>query len=282
MPHRWIRVNGGILCVQTFGAPTDPALLLIAGSAAPMTVWEDEFCQELADAGHHVVRFDQRDTGRSSVRLDSSSLADLVDDAVGLLDALDLKRAHVVGASMGGMVAQLLALDHPDRVATLTLIASSPAAPGADDSDLPPPSLRVRAELDDVDLPDWDDPASAAIYLVELATIRAGVVRPLDEDAARRMAERIVAHSADLATAMHRHSELDYGSPWRKRLGEVAVPVLVVHGGADPVLPVAHAWALARALPQVEVLVMPEAGHDLDRVDWPVVIPALLRHTAPR
>ncbi|GHJ44112.1 hypothetical protein Cs7R123_14540 [Catellatospora sp. TT07R-123] len=279
MSQRWIRVNGGILCAQTFGAPADPALLLIAGAAAPMTAWEDEFCQELAAAGQYVIRFDHRDTGRSGVRRSPSTLADLAADALGLLDALDHKRAHVVGAAMGGMVAQLLALDHPERVASLALISSSLAAPGADDSDLPPPSRRVLGDLDRVPLPDWDDAAAATSYLVGLAAIRAGVAREFDAAGARRIAERTVAHSADLATALRRHGELDYGPPWRKRLGEIMAPVLVVHGGSDPVLPVAHAWALARALPQVEVLVMPEAGHDLDRADWPTVIPALLRHT---
>ncbi|MDI1461559.1 alpha/beta hydrolase [Catellatospora sp. KI3] len=282
MSQRWIRVNGGILCAQTFGAPTDPALLLIAATAAPMAVWEDDFCRQLASSGYHVIRFDHRDTGRSGVRRGSATIADLVGDAVGLLDALGLARAHIVGASTGGMVAQLLALDHPDRVSSLALIASSPGAPGSEDGDLPPPSQRLSAEMAALGPPDWEDPDAAVSRLVELAAIRAGVGRPFDRAAARQAAERIVAYSADLPAAMRRYAELDYGTPWRTRLGEVTVPVLVVHGGADPVLPVAHAWALARALPQVEVLVMPQAGHDLDRVDWPVVIPALLRHTAGR
>src|SRR5262249_50665600 len=132
-----VEANGGELCVDTLGAERDPAVLLIMGSNASMDWWEDEFCERLAAGGRFVVRYDHRDTGESVSYPPGApgySGPDLVADAAGILDALDLPSAHVVGQSMGGALAQVLALDDPHRVSTLCLIATSPSGP---DEDLP-------------------------------------------------------------------------------------------------------------------------------------------------
>ena len=151
--------NGLNLCYQTFGLASDPALVLVMGLGAQMVLWEDGFCQSLADRGFHVVRFDNRDIGKSS-RISTPpqdlarvfmgqetlrapyNLADMAADTVGLMDALGLKRAHVVGASMGGMIAQEMAIRHPERVATLTSIMSTTGERG-----LPPPKPEVWAAM---------------------------------------------------------------------------------------------------------------------------------------
>src|SRR5215207_8520717 len=139
-PTEIVRANGVDICVQIFGDPTDPVVLLIMGSSASMDWWEDEFCERLATGSRFVIRYDHRDTGES-VSYDPGAppyaFHDLVDDAVDLLDHFGVAGAHVVGMSMGGAIAQLMALDHPDRVDSLTLISTGPARPGPDDPDLP-------------------------------------------------------------------------------------------------------------------------------------------------
>ena len=267
-----------MLAAQSFGSPGASALLLVAGSGACMMSWEDEFCQGLA-AGRHVVRFDQRGTGQSTMDFGPVGPDELAGDAIGLLDRLGIARAHLVGASAGGAVAQLMALGHGDRVASLTLLAASPEAPGGTALGLPGPSLRMRIALDDVEPPDWRDPESVAAHLVELARLRAGRERPFDSAAARALARRIVAHAADPRAGLSRPAAA--GRPWHHRLPTLTVPTLVVHGTADPVVPFAHGEELAARIPGARLLPLPGAGHDLDRADWPVVIEAIRRHTGP-
>src|SRR5436309_2177193 len=126
---KFVQVNGVDLCVETFGDPADPAILLIMGGGASMDWWEDEFCERLAAGLRFVIRYDHRDTGQS-VGYEPGSPGytswDLVTDAVGLLDAFGLASAHIVGLSMGGGIAQTLALDYSSRVASLTLMSTSP------------------------------------------------------------------------------------------------------------------------------------------------------------
>src|SRR5262249_60788737 len=144
-PRRTFRSNGVDLCVQTLGDNAAPAILLIAGGASSMDWWHDEFCERLAAGGRFVIRYDHRDTGQSvaySPGEPGYDGRDLVEDAVGLLDALEVDRAHIVGMSMGGAIAQRLALAHPESVATLTLVSTSPAV--SSDRELPPPSDDLR------------------------------------------------------------------------------------------------------------------------------------------
>src|SRR6266545_4961719 len=146
--ERIIRVNGVDLCVDTRGDSGDPALLLIGGAASPMDWWEHEFCERLAAGMRYVVRYDNRDTWRSvsyPAGAPRYTAMDLAADVVGVLDALGLDGAHLVGISMGGALAQLVAVDYPARVGSLVLVSTSPAGPGGpDDPDLPPMSEELR------------------------------------------------------------------------------------------------------------------------------------------
>jgi pimeloyl-ACP methyl ester carboxylesterase len=283
MPLELLLANNVEICVSTFGDRRDPAILLIAGACASMMSWDEEFCSTLAAQRRLVVRFDHRDTGRSQCYPAGSApydLADLTDDAVGVLDALDVAQAHVVGASMGGAIAQRLALDHTARAASLTLISSSPAASGDPDVDLPHPSLSVLRELDDVPPPDWSDRRSIADYLVTLVGIRAGADGHRDAEAVCRLVERTIAHG--ITASATNHTLIDYGEPWLRRLDSVAAPTLVIHGARDPLVPLAHARMLVRCIRQARLVVLPEAGHDLDRADWERVITSVLCHTSPK
>lgn len=272
-----MQVNGVDLCVETFGSPTDPAILLVMGAGAPMDWWQDDFCARLAAGPRYVVRYDHRDTGRSTSYPPGEpgyTGDDLVADAAALLAALGVRRAHIVGQSMGGALVQVLALDHPERVASLTLVATSPAGP---DPDLPPMSDEARAAFGAVAEPDWSDREAVIGYLTELWRASAGRSRPFDEQGTRELAARVVDRTTNIESSMRNHYAAEGTDRWRERLGELDVPTLVVHGTEDPVFPLGHGEALAREIPGAELLTLEGGGHELARRDWDVVVPAILR-----
>ena len=281
--ERIVRANGVDICVETFGDPADPPILLIMGGAASMDWWEDGFCERLMAGSRFVIRYDHRDTGRSISYEPVAapySLRDLSDDAVGLLDAFGLESAHLVGMSVGGWIGQLVALDHPDRVASLTLISTSPTA-GPSDPDLPEMSEELQAFFaEEASEPDWSDRDAVIDYIVEGERPFAGS-RPFDEAAIREIAARVFYRTTNLASSITNHAGIDSGARWRERLGEVSVPTLVIHGTEDPMFPYGNAVALAKEIPGAQLLPLERVGHEVPhRALWDVVAPAILRHTS--
>lgn len=276
-----VRANGVDLCVETFGEQTDPAVLLVMGAGASMDWWEDDFCARLAAGSRYVIRYDHRDTGQSVTYAPGAppyTGEDLRADAVGVLDALDVGSAHIVGLSMGGAMVQLLALEHPGRVASLTVISSSPAGPG--EPDLPDMTAEGRAAFGQVTEPDWSDRAAVIDYATQLSRACASRSRPFDEQATRELWGRVLDRTTNIESSMKNHYALDGdGGRWRERLGALDVPTLVVHGTEDPLFPHPHGEALAREIPGAELLTLEGTGHELVRRDWDVVVPAILRIT---
>jgi pimeloyl-ACP methyl ester carboxylesterase len=273
-----VRPNGVDICVQTFGAPADPALLLIHGLAASMLWWEEEFCERLAAGPRFVVRYDHRDTGRSVTYEPGAppyTGRDLQEDAIGVLDALDLRQAHVVGFSAGGGIGHQLALDHPERVATLTLISTSTGGPG-----LPPPSEEYLAHARNAVAPDWADRAAVIDYLVDEMRVHAARSRPFDERAARDLASRDVDRAINIESSFTNHFKVASGDETPEAPGEVRAPTLVIHGTEDPAFPLAHAHALVKEIPGARLLTVERMGHELPKEVWDVVVPAILAHTS--
>lgn len=280
-PRTIVRANGVDLCMQTFGDPASPVLLLIAGAACSMDWWEDELCERLAAGGLSVVRYDLRDTGQSVTYEPGAPRyggPDLVADAVGLLDALGVERAHVAGVSMGGGIAQQLALDHADRVATLTLISTSPGGAG-----LPPMSDGLASLLAEPQAePDWSDREAVIEFIVEGERPYAGSVAA-DDEGMRRLAARVVDRSSNIASSMTNHWVLDGGDPWRSRLGGVTAPTLVLHGTEDPVFPPAHGEVLADEIPDARLVLLEGVGHGFPpRQVWDRVVEEVLGLTVGR
>ena len=277
-----VRANGVQLCAETFGDRIDPAVVLVMGSSASMDWWEAEFCEQLAAGGRFVIRYDLRDTGRSISYPPGSpgySSHDLVDDLDALLDVLvPGRRAHLVGMSMGGAIAQLEALDRPDQVASLTVFASSFA--DRDLSSLPSMSEETGRRFAAVPSPDWTDRAETVAYVVELARVGAASSAPFDEASVSSTAERAFDRSTDMAASYTNHSLLEDGGPPQRRLEDLRMPTLVIHGTEDPVLPFEHAIALSRAIPEARLLPLEQTGHELPGRTWDMVVPAILRHTS--
>jgi pimeloyl-ACP methyl ester carboxylesterase len=282
--RRIIRANGVDLCVQTFGETAAPAILLIAGAASSMDWWEDEFCERLAAGEHLVIRYDLRDTGQSVSYPPGApgyDGRDLVEDAAGVLDALAVERAHVVGISMGGGIAQYLVLDHPDRVASLTLISTSPAVTrGPDKPELPPPSDELKKRfVEPPPEPDWSDRAEVIEYIVEDLRVYAGSTL-FDEEALRDLVGRIVDRTTNIASTMKNHFLLGNDEHMQYRLGDIRAPTIVLHGTEDPLLPYGHAEALAAEIPGARLLPLEGVGHEMPpRSVWDQVVAAILDHT---
>jgi pimeloyl-ACP methyl ester carboxylesterase len=276
MTERMIDADGARLCAEAFGDPADPPVLLMMGVGASMLWWEDDFCAALAAGGRFVIRYDHRDTGRSTSDPPGHPTYtgnDLVADAARVLDGYGIARAHVVGVSMGGALAQLLALDFADRVASLVLMSTSPAGPA---DDLPPAAESYGAYAREARV-DWSEPASVVADRVAEMRVLSGD-RPFDEARVRALVERDVARADSVASAQN-HMLLDGGQPWRDRLGTIAVPTLVIHGTADALFPVGHGRALADEIPGARLVVLDGAGHVLDPADHDMVVRAILDHT---
>jgi pimeloyl-ACP methyl ester carboxylesterase len=275
--EQMVRANGVDLCVQCFGSPADPAILLIHGAGASMHAWDREFCERLAANGRFVIRYDHRDTGRSVSYPPGQpgyTLRDLTADAIGILDAFGVARAHLVGTSMGGGIAMLAALDYPDRVASLTLIGTSPGGEG-----LPPMSPEFLSFVSGAESPDWSDREAVVDYILRFLQILSNGSGHLDEATMRAQIEQEVDRTRNIASSQINHFVMETGAPIRERLGDVAVPTLVIHGNLDPVFPLGHAVALQQEIPGAELLILERTGHELPRAVWDVVVPAIVRST---
>jgi pimeloyl-ACP methyl ester carboxylesterase len=274
-----IEANGVELCTEAFGDPSDPPILLVMGMGGSMLWWEEGFCRMLADGRRFVIRYDHRDTGRSITYEPGRpgyTGRDLVADAAGVLDAYGLPAAHVVGVSMGGALAQLLALDFADRVFSLVLISTSRAVPG--ERELPPPTedfVRFAATA----AVDWSEPESVIEYVVDYSRVLAGE-RPFDESAVRELSRRDAERARNFSAAQN-HDLLADDEPTRTPLTSIAAPTLVIHGTADPMFPLGHGEALAKEIPDARLLALDGAGHGLERADWEVVAEAILEQTSP-
>src|SRR5690348_9874562 len=272
-----IEANGVDLCVDVVGDAADPAILLIGGMGASMDWWEDEFCQRLAAGGRFVIRYDHRDAGRSvgyPAGAPGYTGADLAADATGILDALGRRSAQLAGISMGGALAQQVALAHPECVDSLVLFSTSPAVPCG--SELPPMSEELRAWFA-AEVPDWNERAAVIDYLTAYERHLEGP-EYFDEPHVRALAARIFDRTRDMAASMTNHALAEEGELARGPLSAITAPVLVVHGTADPMFPLGHGEALARAIPRAQLLPLAGVGHQLPpRPFWASVTTAMLR-----
>jgi pimeloyl-ACP methyl ester carboxylesterase len=258
-----VEANGVTLGVAHFGDAAAPLVLCAGGTT--MLSWPDALCESLARGGRHVVRYDLRDSG-ASITVDPEApvytLRDLAADAAALARELDDRPAHLAGIGVGGMVAQVAALDHPEAFSALTLAGTRPVAPGPVDDDLPDHDAATMDRLFSRSMPDWSDRDAVMEYAAAGAEILGD-----DPAAARAVAGRTWDRTPGTLPAVQMANQLgivfarlDCKPRWRERLAELAMPALVVHGRRDPFFPVGNGEALAREIPGARLLVLERAS----------------------
>lgn len=251
------------LATESFGSPSDPALVLIMGATASMLGWPDGLCQALADRGLYVVRFDHRDTGRSTTTSPGTAdyaVEDMAADVIAVLDGYGIERAHLMGMSLGGYISQMLALTHANRVQSVTLFASEPL--GWDGPPLPHIAETFLAHFSGLATLDWNDTQAVSDFLLGIDRLSASPHEPFDTEAARtRIAE--VLDRTDSPASMFNHASLAVRDDWTGRFRDIRVPVLVIHGSDDPILPVENGRALAAGITGAELVVLDRVGHEM-------------------
>lgn len=288
-----VDANGVRIDCESLGDPQAPAILLIMGLGMQSIAWPDPFCEGLVNDGFRVVRFDNRDSGLSSrmsgggsanlmmalaakwLRLPVPapySLDDMADDTVHLMDALGLARAHVVGASMGGMIAQLVAIRHPARITSLTSIMSSTG-----NAALSRPSAAARKALLRP-APRPGDVEAVVEHLVSLFGVIGSPGFPADHAELRSRIERGVRRAYDPAGTLRQLLAIIAAPDRRARLKRISVPTLVIHGADDPLVPLDAGRDTARSIPGARLMVIDGMGHDLPPALWPALVEAIAAH----
>jgi pimeloyl-ACP methyl ester carboxylesterase len=292
MAEQFCDVGRGIkLCFEDFGDPSDPTALLIMGLNVQMVGWQQDFCLELAGRGLHVVRFDNRDIGRSthlggmgprlpqllrlrarpgsaaSRRIAPYAIADMAEDAAGLLDALDLAPAHVIGASMGGMIAQALAARHPEKARSLVSIMSNTGSRRSGG-----PSLRI--------LPIFlsNPPGERDAFIAHADRLFARIGSPglpRDPEDIRALAAASYDRDRDPSGPARQLAAILASGDRTPELRRITAPTLVVHGTADPLVAYSGGRATAQAIAGAELMSIEGMGHDMPRAIWPRLIDAI-------
>lgn len=290
-PPQLARSNGIDICYEIFGEANAEPMLLIMGLGAQMVLWDDAFCEKLAARGFRVIRFDNRDIGKSSSLCGGKRLTplellklklfgipvaapyrlhDMAEDTIGLMDALDIRSAHLVGASMGGMIAQEIAISFPHRVRSLISIMSTTGNPK-----LPPPSREATAMLM------APPPTTKEDYIARFAQtwkfLRVGSF-PEDEALDRSRAERCFARGLNPAGVGRQLRAILASGSRKARLRGVTAPTLVIHGTLDPLVRPEGGKDTAASIPGARLLMIKGMGHALPIPMWPQVIDAIATH----
>jgi pimeloyl-ACP methyl ester carboxylesterase len=262
-PVTTLDVDCTAIGIESFGDQDAPLILLAGGPT--MLSWPTSLCERLAAGGRRVVRYDLRDSGESTtVNPDAPAytLRDLAADAAALVDRLGGRPAQLAGVGVGGMVAQVAALDHPRAFSALTLVGTRPVAPGPPDEDLPDHDQATMSRVFAHPMPDWGDRSAVADYAAARAEIRGD-----DPAAARALAAHIWDRTTSTAPTIQMANQLgtvfrnlDCTPRWRERLAEIEVPTLVVHGRRDPFFPIGNGEAITRDIPGARFLVLEQAA----------------------
>jgi pimeloyl-ACP methyl ester carboxylesterase len=277
------------LCYDTFGDSGSRPLLLIAGRGSQMITWEEEFCERLAAREFWVIRFDNRDVGRSTIMRGSRipsrwqllrrsprgaayALEDMAGDTVGLLDQLEIPAAHVVGRAMGAMIGQLMAINDPDRVLSLVSISSTTGNRNVGQPHRWMTSRQLRK------VPRQRDAFMAAQIETRRATGSQDV--KLDEEQIKELAARMIDRGIYPAGSTRQLAAVVTAGDRTEALANVRVPTTVIHGDADPIIDVSGGRATADAIPDAKLAIIPGMGHDLPREMWPQIIDAIVANAA--
>jgi pimeloyl-ACP methyl ester carboxylesterase len=273
-----IKTDGIEICAESFGNPGHPPILLIMGASASMVWWDEEFCQKLAEKGRFVIRYDNRDVGCSTTYEPGTINYDIIDmtnDALNVLDHYKVDKAHIIGMSLGGMIAQLIALRNPQRALTITMIASSvwddiPGLPAIDEK-----ILAYHSSAAEVN---WTNEQSTIKYMVEGWRLLNGSKHPFDKKRAYRLAGAEFNRAKNLLS-MFNHALLKGGESYYGKSNEIKIPSLVIHGTEDSILPYQHGQAISNTIPNTKFITLEGVGHEIHYRDYDLIIKEVIAHT---
>jgi pimeloyl-ACP methyl ester carboxylesterase len=287
MNDHFARIGELDIAYQTLGDPSDPPLLLVMGLGMHLIHWDLELCRQLAGRGFHVIRYDNRDAGRSTMidapvpnlvramaglPIDSPYLlGDMADDAFGLLDHLGIERAHVLGASMGGMIGQEMAIRRPERVLSLASLMSTTG-----ERRHGRPKLRLWSLFVHRAPRRRDDYVE---YFLRVLRMIGSPGYPVDEARVRELAAATYDRGHHPAGTGRQLAAIMASGDRTEQLRRLTVPTVVIHGTDDPLVPFRGGVATARAIPDAEFVTVPGMGHDLPSEAWPRIIDAVVRNT---
>lgn len=275
---QFVDVKGGKIATEQFGSRQDPALILIMGATASMLGWPDALCTALARKGLFVIRFDHRDTGMSTAAPPGQpdyAVEDMADDVVAIMDAYRLTEASLMGMSLGGYIAQMLALRCPDRVKALVLMSAEPL--GWDGPALPHIAESFLAHFGKLSALDWTDEEAVAEFLMGIERLSAGGGQQFDEEE-KRARIGLILRRASSPASMFNHASLSVRDDWSGRFRDIACPVLVIHGTDDPVLPVENGRAISVGIAGSSFLPLEGVGHEIPEFSVPIITESVAAH----
>ncbi|WP_226536934.1 alpha/beta fold hydrolase [Fictibacillus halophilus] len=276
MKQQLVHVNQVEIYTESFGNPKDPAVLLIMGAMSSLDWWDEEFCERLAEQGRFVIRYDHRDLGESTVYQPGTSnysITDLADDAIGVLDAYSIEKAHITGMSLGGMIGQIMAVRHPDRLLSLCIIASSVF--GKEQASLPQMDQSILDYHSKSASIDWSDREASIAYLAEGWNTLSGS-KPFEKERMYLLAEREYSRAKQIQSRFN-YVLLGGGEEYLDRMTELRVPVTIIHGTDDPALPFEHGLALSKAISHSELVKLEGTGHEIHKEDWKTIIESIVK-----
>lgn len=275
--ERIVKVGEAGIFTESFGSEKDPAILLMAGATVSMLFWDEDFCRRLSENGFFVIRYDYRDVGKSTSYPPGEVnyvLSDFMDDAIAILDDYNLPDAHLAGMSLGGLLAQMVAIKCPAKVKSLCLISSGPFGPS--DPEIPEMDSSILDFHSRASAIDWTNEDAVVAYMLggaKLMTGSKGFEKERAENFIRQEFRR-----ADNYITMFNHAQLQGGEEFYGRLGEINRPVLIIHGTDDKIWHFKHTEVLQKELKQSELVVLRGTGHELRKDDWSKIINAIATH----
>ena len=260
MTEKIIRFNDVHICTESFGEINNPTILLIMGATASMIYWEEEFCKRLSNQGFHIIRYDNRDVGKSityEYGHPEYTFEDLADDAIQVLDAYKVDKAHIVGMSMGGIITQIIALKHPSRVLTISLIMTSNF-----DSSLPKKDNKVTKALSELKIRNWQDKDEVVECFIKKSKVLIGSKHIFDEEKIRRLNEEEFDRAINLQS-MENHGFIKGWGSYLSRTNEINAPTLVIAGGEDNLTSLDIQRKISDNINDSELIVLEKTKHNI-------------------
>jgi pimeloyl-ACP methyl ester carboxylesterase len=277
MKEKVIKTNNIELSTESFGNENNPVVLLIAGATVSMLYWASEFCQRLSEKGYFVIRFDNRDVGKSTFYEPGTTPYDIVnltDDAIAILDGYEIDKAHFVGMSLGGLISQIASIKYSDRVKTLTLLSTGPW--GDSDPAIPEMDSRIIEFHMKGETIDWTNEDSVVNYMIEGFALMSGR-KQFDKSRIEKYV-REEFNRANNYISMFNHAAIQGGEEYWNRLNEILQPTLIIHGTDDNIWHFKHSAVLHEKIKGSKLISLEGTGHELHFDDWDSIIRGINEH----